>query len=145
MLGKDFREFVALLNAHRVEYLVVGAYALGAHGHPRYTGDLDIWVRPNDENASRLVAAINEFGFASFNLTSADFNRAGRVLQMGQPPVGIDVMTAIDGVDFDQAYPRRLTVRLDDLDVAFIGLEDLKQNKRATGRPKDLADYDEIS
>lgn len=145
MLGKDFREFVSLLNAHRVDYLVVGAYAVGAHGHPRYTGDLDVWVRPSPDNAARVVSALNEFGFASFKLKPEDFSRPGRILQMGYPPRRIDLMTSIEAVTFDTAYPKRLAVELDGLPVNFIGLEDLKLNKKAAGRPKDLIDYDELS
>jgi hypothetical protein len=145
MLGKDFREFVVLLNAHGVEYLVVGAYAVGAHGHPRYTGDLDVWVRSSPGNAARVVSALNDFGFASFNLNPGDFTEPGRILQLGQPPVRIDIMTSIDGVSFDAAYPQRLIVEFDELPVSFIGLEDLKLNKRMTGRPKDRLDYDELS
>ena len=144
MLGKDFREFVALLNANRVEYLIVGAYAVGAHGHPRYTGDLDVWVRPTPGNSRNVVAAINAFGFESFGLGLEDFSAPGKLLQLGGRPLGIDVMTSIAGVDFEAAWPRRLVVALDGVPVNFLGLEDLKASKKATGRPKDLGDLDEL-
>src|ERR1051326_4232280 len=121
MLTKDFRDFVALLNAHRVDYLVVGAWAVGVHGHPRYTGDLDVWVQRSAENAARLVAAINEFGFSSFNIAAADFERAERILQLGREPSRIDVMTSITGVEFAGAYRRRCVVDVDGLAVPFIG------------------------
>lgn len=145
LLGKDFREFVGLLNDRHVEYLVVGAFAVGAHGHPRYTGDIDIWVRPSADNADKVVAVIEAFGFAGFRLAARDFSEPGRVLQLGQPPRRIDVMTSIDGVAFETAYPRRLVADVEGLAVAFIGLEDLMANKRATGRPKDRIDFEELS
>lgn len=144
MLGKDFREFVALLNAQGVEYLIVGAYAVGAHGHPRYTGDLDVWVRPTVDNSARTVAAVNAFGFASFEVPADGFSQPGKVLQLGGRPLGIDIMTSVAGVEFDTAWQRRMTVDLEGLPVHFLGLEDLVASKKATGRPKDLGDLDEL-
>lgn len=107
MLNKDFKEFVALLNSNELEYLVVGGYALAAHGHPRYTGDLDIWVNPAPGNITRLLKALNEFGFGSVGLTDADFQQPGAMVQLGYPPARIDLLTAIDGVQFAHCYPRR--------------------------------------
>ncbi|HUP90891.1 MAG TPA: hypothetical protein VM074_01480 [Solimonas sp.] len=145
MWSQDFKEFVALLNARGVEYLVVGGYAVGVHGYPRYTGDLDVWVSPVPANAARLVEVLDAFGFAAFGLTAADFTRPERVLQLGQPPFRIDVLTTIDGVSFEACYPRRLEVEFEGLPVSFIGLDDLKCNKRASGRPKDNIDLDELN
>jgi hypothetical protein len=140
MWSQDFKEFVGLLNAHHAEYLVVGGYAVGAHGHPRYPGDLDVWIRPQQDNAQRPLRAIENFGFGSFGLKAEDFTRPGRVLQMGQPPFRIDVLTSIDGVEFGEAYPQRVTVDYEGMPVSFIGLYALKANKLANGRPKDLED-----
>ena len=144
MLSTEFREFVALLNAHRVEYLIVGAFAVGAHGHPRYTGDLDVWVRPDAENSGRVVEALNEFGFASFNLPAEVFAKTGKILQVGGRPLSIDIMTSIAGAEFGSAWSRRMTVDLDGLPAHFLGLEDLIASKKAAGRPKDLGDLDEL-
>lgn len=139
MLDRDFKEFAELLNAHRVEYLVVGGYALAAHGHPRYTGDIDFWIRPDPDNISRLLNALTEFGFASLGLTVQDFT-ADTVIQLGHPPARIDLLTAIDGVSFDGCHARREQVMFAGVSLNIIGLEDFKQNKQASGRPKDLLD-----
>ena len=100
MLNQNFKEFVRLLDANKVEYLLVGGYAVTIHGYPRYTDDMDIWVNPATENAARLVSVFDQFGLASFNLTEADFSQPGNVIQIGYPPVRIDVLTSIDGVEF---------------------------------------------
>ena len=139
MLNRDFKEFAESLNACGVEYLVVGGYALAAHGHPRYTGDIDFWVSPAAGNLERVILALQRFGFGSLGLTTADFV-PDTIIQLGQPPRRIDLMTHIDGVDFTACWGRRETLRLDGVDLSFIGLEDFKTNKRATGRLKDLAD-----
>lgn len=140
MFNKDFSEFVSLLNAHGVEYLVVGGYALAAHGHPRFTGDLDIWLRPNEENAGRTIAALRAFGFGSLDITTADLLKPEAVVQLGYPPGRIDLLASIDGVSFELCAARREMVRIGELSVPFIGLDDFKTNKRASGRPQDLAD-----
>ena len=139
MLNSDFKEFAALLAAHGVEYLVVGGYALAAHGHPRYTGDIDFWIAPEPDNIARLLAVLAEFGFGSLGLSAADFT-ADSVIQLGHPPRRIDLLTGIDGVAFADCWQRRETVQMDGLALNIIGLEDFKANKRATGRLKDLAD-----
>jgi len=144
MLNRDFKEFAELLNARGVEYLVVGGYALAAHGHPRYTGDIDFWVRHSAANLARLLLALDDFGFASLGLRLADFD-ADTVVQLGQPPRRIDLLTAIDGVSFDACYARRERVQLSGLFLDIIGLEDFKTNKRATGRLKDLADLESLA
>jgi hypothetical protein len=143
MLNRDFKEFAELLNAHGVEYLVVGGYALAAHGHPRYTGDIDFWVRPAAENLKRLLVALGEFGFGSLGLRIADFGNDS-VVQLGQPPRRIDLLTAIDGVDFAACFERREEVELAGVRLNIIGLEDFKANKRASGRLKDMADLESL-
>jgi len=105
MLSQDFKEFVELLNKNKVEYLIVGGYAVGIYGYPRYTGDLDVWIKPSLENAEKMVIVIQEFGFASLGLTKEDFRTEGNVIQMGYPPFRIDILTRIDGVIFDHCYP----------------------------------------
>ena len=143
MLNRDFKEFAESLDAQGVEYLVVGGYALAAHGHPRYTGDIDFWVRPSADNIARLLQALKAFGFGSLGLTAADF-QPDTVVQLGQPPRRIDLLTSIDGVAFDDAYGRRERVLLDGQLLAIIGLADFKANKRASGRLKDLADLESL-
>ena len=144
MLNKDFSEFVSLLNAHGVEYLVVGGYALAAHGHPRFTGDLDIWLEMSEMNAGRTLAALHEFGFGSLNIAVADLLKADTVVQLGYPPGRIDLLTSIDGVSFANCAGRREIVQINSLAVPFIGLDDFKINKRASGRLKDLADLESL-
>ncbi len=144
MFNKDFSEFVSLLNAHGVEYLVVGGYALAAHGHPRFTGDLDIWLRPSKENAERTIEALRAFGFGSLDISVADLLKPDAVVQLGYPPGRIDLLTAIDGVSYEQCAARREMVRIQNLSVPFIGLDDFKTNKRASGRLKDLADLESL-
>ncbi len=144
MLSKDFKEFVALLEKHEVEYMIVGGYAVGVHGYPRYTGDLDIWLNLNNSNAVRILRAIDEFGFGSFNLTVADLTKDGNVIQFGQPPLRIDLLTSIDGVAFDACYANRKVVTFDGLPMNFIGYHDLITNKKATGRHRDLDDVENL-
>ncbi|MEO8604372.1 MAG: hypothetical protein ABI629_17490 [bacterium] len=119
---------------------MVGAYAMAAHGVPRATGDIDVWVRPSRENAPRVLHALRVFGAPLFDLTAQDLARAGTMLQLGVPPRRIDILTSIDGVTFQTAWSRRVTARLGDVDVVVIGRADLLRNKRAAKRPKDLVD-----
>jgi hypothetical protein len=144
MLSKDFKEFVALLQRHEAEYMIVGGYAVGVHGYPRYTGDLDIWLNPTVPNAERVLRAITDFGFGAFNLTVADLTKEGNVIQFGQPPLRIDLLTAIDGVTFDACYANRKEVTFDGLTMNFIGYHDLVTNKKATGRHRDLDDVENM-
>jgi hypothetical protein len=139
MLNQDFKEFAELFNAFGVEYLVVGGYALAAHGHPRYTGDIDFWVSAAPGNIDKIVRALIDFGFASLGLTPADFT-PDTVVQLGHPPRRIDLLTGIDGVEFDNCWRRREVMHVDGVALNLIGLEDFKTNKRAVGRLKDLAD-----
>jgi hypothetical protein len=144
MLNKDFKEFVGLLNSIGVEYLIVGAYALAAHGHPRYTGDLDIWVRSSEANVDKLLDALARFGFGSLGLKRDDFLRPGVVVQLGYPPSRIDLLTSIDGVEFDASYPRKVTMNVSGVDLPIIGLDEFRANKRAAGRAQDLADLESL-
>lgn len=144
MLSRDFKEFIGLLNSNAVEYLVVGGYALAAHGHPRYTGDLDIWVGSKPENISRLLASLDAFGFGSLGLSATDFATPDAVVQLGYPPGRIDLMTGIDGVEFDACNNRRLLVQVGDVTLPIIHVDDFKTNKRAVGRLQDLADLEAL-
>ena len=144
MLTKDFKEFVELLNSNGVEYLIVGGYALAAYGHPRYTGDLDFWVGCDPDNAVRVLAALEQFGFGSLGITLSDLTTPAQVIQLGYPPRRIDLLTSIDGVEFGPAFGRRVDVAVDGVQLHFISLPDFKRNKRATGRHQDLADLESL-
>ena len=139
-LDRDFKEFVSLLNARSVRYLVVGGYAVAAHGLPRYTGDFDTWVWLSQENAQKVLGVLDDFGFGGLDITEEDLTREDSVVQLGYPPHRIDLLTSISAVNFEDAWLRRLDVELDGEIVGFIGLDDLIVNKRAVGRPQDLAD-----
>jgi hypothetical protein len=143
-LEPDFSEFCSLLNAHHVEFVVVGAYALAFHGAPRYTGDIDFLVRPTEDNGQRLLDAIATFGFPTAPVTPHDIVIGRKVIQMGVPPVQIHVMSAIDGVSWEEVWVGREPGRLGDLDVQFIGRTEYLKNKKAAGREKDLADIDAL-
>ena len=142
MLTSDFKEFAALLNSNKVEYLVVGGYALAAHGHPRYTGDLDFWIGTDSANAERVLSALEQFGFGALGIGKGDLTTPNRVIQLGYPPGRIDLLTSIDGVDFAGSFQRRMTVPVDGVELHFICLEDFKTNKKAVGRHQDLADLE---
>lgn len=144
MLSPDFKEFVQLLNKNDVQYMIVGGYAVGIHGHPRYTGDLDIWLLPTQENAGKIIRSIQEFGFGSLPITEDDLQQEGMVIQLGYPPLRIDLLTSIDGVRFDECYTNKKVVTIDELQVNFIGYHDLIKNKKASGRHQDLGDIDNL-
>ena len=144
MLTQDFKEFVELLIKNKVEYLIVGGYAVGIHGHPRYTGDLDIWLNQTPENAKLILKCLNDFGFSSFGLKEEDFTKPGNVIQLGYPPLRIDLLTEIDGVTFSESYKTKKVVEIDGLLVNFIGYNDLIQNKKATGRSRDIDDIENL-
>ena len=139
-LAPDFDEFFGSLIAHDVEFLIVGAYALAFYGAPRFTGDIDVFIRPTSANAERLLAAITAFGFPSAGLRPDDLTSPDRILQMGVEPVQIHVMSAISGIAWDEAWAGRQTGRCGSRDLPFIGRREFVTNKRATGRLKDLAD-----
>ena len=119
-LDKDFNEFVELFLEHNVRFLIVGGYALAAHGLPRATGDLDAWVWVNPENAQNIMRALNAFGFQNLSLTESDFSKEDSIIQLGYPPFRIDILTSIDGVAFDQAWEKRIVVELNGMNVPFI-------------------------
>ena len=141
-MNRDFIEILARFNDHTVEYIVVGAHALAAHGHVRATKDLDIWVRPSDENAPKALAALVEFGAPLHDLTEQDLATPGTVFQIGVPPVRIDVITEIDGVAFESAWPDRVDVQIRGVSVPVLSRHHLIANKKASGRLQDLADLD---
>ena len=144
MLSRDFKEFVELLIKNKAEYLIVGGYAVAIHGYPRYTGDLDIWLNPTPENAKSIVKTVNEFGFSSFDLTESDFTKPGNVIQLGYPPLRIDLLTELDGVSFNECFINRKEVEMENLIVNFIGYEDLLKNKRESGRLRDMDDIENL-
>ena len=141
---EDFVDFIELLNKYKVEYLIIGAHALAFYGRPRHTGDLDIWINPNPENASKLVTVLNDFGFGSLRLSVADFLKEGYVTQLGYPPLRIDILNSISGVEFNKAYQSKISTTIDQLKVNFINLQDFIKNKEATGRAKDLGDIESL-
>jgi hypothetical protein len=144
MLYRDFKEFIESLNANGVRYLVVGGYALAFHGHPRYTKDLDIWLDRTPENAKRVMQTLKDFGFGSMDLSEADFLRPEFVVQLGYPPCRIDLLTDLSGVDFASSYESRVERETNGVRVSWIGLADLKANKKASGRHQDLADLENL-
>jgi len=144
ILEKDFQEFIELLNKHEVAYMVVGAHALAFHGKPRHTGDLDIWINPIESNAEKMVAVINDFGFASVGLKKDDFLREHYVTQLGYPPLRIDILNSISGVTFSEAYDNRLFIEVDEITISYIGLNDLIKNKQGTARKQDMADLENL-
>jgi hypothetical protein len=139
-LGKDFRELLELLNRHGVRYLAVGGFAVAVHGRPRYTKDLDLWVEVSPENANRLVAVLEDFGFASLGLRAEDFLDPDVVIQLGYEPNRVDFLTKLTGVEFADVYPLRVSTKVGELDVPVIDRASLIANKRALGRPYDLED-----
>ena len=139
-MNPDFSDMLSALSAAGVDFLIVGAHALAAHGVPRATGDLDIWVRPTPDNAVRTLKALAAFGAPLSDLSAEDLTRPDTVFQIGLPPGRIDILSGITGVTFDDAWPSRIVVRLADLDVPVLSKADFVANKAAVGRPKDLAD-----
>ena len=139
-LPPDFKEFLKLLNSHRVEYLLIGGYAVGYHGYPRATGDMDLWVAIRQNNAEKLVAVLGEFGFNPPQLSADLFLQENQIIRMGVPPMRIELLTTISGVDFDLCYSERIVDVIDNVEVPIINLKYLKQNKQASGRYKDLDD-----
>lgn len=139
-LPPDFKEFLKLLNSHRVEYLLVGGYAVGYHGYPRATGDMDLWVAIRQNNAEKLVVVLREFGLNMPQLSADIFLQENQIIRMGIPPMRIELLTTISGVDFDACYSERIVDVIDNVEVNIINLRHLKQNKQASGRHKDLDD-----
>jgi predicted nucleotidyltransferase len=144
VLNQDFKEFIESLNNHEVRYLVIGGYAVALHGYPRYTKDIDIWVEMSSENASKIMKALEEFGFGSLGINESDFTLPEHILQLGYPPNQIDILTTLHGVTFSSCYEVRKVEEIDGISVNFINLDDLKKNKKATGRNQDLADLENL-
>ena len=144
MLSQDFKEFIQSLNDNRVRYLVIGGYAVALHGHPRYTKDLDVWIEMKPDNAAKIVKALEQFGLASLGLKAEDFLVPDQIVQLGYPPNRIDVLTTLPGVEFERCYASRVQVEIGGVAVNFIDLENLKKNKKATGRTQDLADLENL-
>ena len=144
-IQSDFRDLLESFNKNRVEYVIVGGYALAFHGAPRYTGDLDILVNTSEDNAHRILNALNEFGFGSVGLSLQDFIESNKVIQLGYPPVRIDIVTSISGVSWVEAYQNRVAGKYGDITVYYIGRTQFVVNKRTVGRKKDLADLEALS
>ena len=143
-IQRDFKELLELFNAQNVEYLIVGGYALAFHGAPRFTGDIDLFVKPDQDNAQRILAALSEFGFGSLDLSETDFTSGDNVIQLGVPPVRIDIMTSLSGVAWEKAESGKVSGHYGDTQVYFIGREDFISNKKALGRKRDLADLETL-
>jgi predicted nucleotidyltransferase len=141
-LPKDFKEFIAILEQNKVQYLLIGGYAVGIHGYPRATGDMDIFIAFDEANVALVIQSLHEFGFAS---ASADLlNKPSSMIRMGVPPNKLEITNFIDGVTFDTCFKNRIRVKIDGLELNLIGLADLRKNKKASGRNKDLADLDNL-
>ncbi len=143
-LPQDFKEFLKLLNEQQVDYLLIGGYAVGYHGYPRATNDLDIWIAIHPENAQKIVAVLHEFGFNVPELDADLFLAPDSIVRMGVPPMRLEILTSISGIEFDEAYPQRIVDNLDGVEVNLISLDMLKRNKKASGRFKDLDDLEHL-
>jgi len=143
-LPPDFKEFLKLLKVHDVRYLLIGGYAVGYHGYARATEDMDIWVAIHPDNAQKLVSTLKAFGFDDPNLKPELFLQKPKIIRMGFPPMRLEITTSISGVEFDKCYQERIVDTLDGVEVNLIDLENLKKNKRASGRTKDIADVEKL-
>ena len=144
-LSKDFKEFIELLNKANVRFMLVGAYAVGLHGYVRFTGDLDIWVEPSEENAAKIMTCLREFGFGSLTgLTADDFSKEDSVVQLGYPPLRIDVMTSVSAITFSESYPKREIRVIEGIEIPYLDLASLKLNKASTNRKKDQGDLENL-
>jgi phage replication-related protein YjqB (UPF0714/DUF867 family) len=144
VLARDFKEFLKLLNSNCVEYLLIGGYAVGIHGYIRATNDLDIWVKVGPENAARIIRTLREFGFAAAELTSDLFLVRDNVVRMGLPPIRIEILTSISGVEFESCYAEKDMIQIEEIAVPVISLTRLRENTAASGRAKDLADLENL-
>jgi len=143
-LHPDWKEFLLLLNSHGVDYLIVGAHARALYGVPRYTRDIDIFLRASSDTAERMLAVLRDFGFGSLDVTAADFLVPGQVIQLGVAPYRIDLLNSLSGLDFEDAWSDRVLGEIDGVPVAVISLRAFRKNKLAAGRPKDLADLSDL-
>jgi len=140
LLNPDFRDILSIFNEEKVEYLIVGAYALAAHGFVRATGDIDLWIRCSEENAERVISSLIKFGAPLFGITTDDLKKPDLIFQIGIAPRRIDILTSIDGVTFEEAWAMRKEITVEDMSVQIISRPHLLQNKKKAGRPKDKAD-----
>ncbi|MBU1007386.1 MAG: nucleotidyltransferase [Candidatus Omnitrophica bacterium] len=143
-LPQDFRELLKLLNSKRVEYLVIGGYAVAFYGYPRATGDMDIWIAVSKDNAGKIVETLKEFGLDTPELKEGLFLEKNKNIRMGNPPLRIEFLTSIDGVEFSECYRNKETVKIGGIEINFISLKDLKRNKKSSGRYQDLADIENL-
>ncbi|MBI5029652.1 MAG: hypothetical protein HZB51_03940 [Chloroflexi bacterium] len=143
-LPPDFQEFLRLLNARKIKYLVIGGYAVGYHGYPRATADMDIWIAIQPRNAEKVVAVLREFGFDIPGLSAELFLKEKQIVRMGVPPLRLEITTSISGVEFDECYRARVVAKIDGVSINLISLKHLKINKKASGRFKDLNDLENL-
>jgi hypothetical protein len=141
---QDFKEFLKLLNSKGIEYLIIGGYAVGFHGYPRATGDMDVWIAANEKSAMKMVGALKQFGFDLPDLNKEIFLTEKKVIRMGIPPMRLEILTFIDGVCFEDCYKYRIVADFGDFTVNFISKKDLLLNKRSSGRPQDMVDYNKL-
>ena len=144
LLPEDFKEFLKLLDAKKVDYLLIGGYAVGYHGYVRATADMDVWISAKHENAAKTVSALREFGFDFPNLSEELLLTPDNILRMGVPPFRLEILSSISGVSFDECYAERVVDTIDDVEVPIISLRHLKVNKKASGRLKDLTDLEHL-
>lgn len=144
-LHPDLKEFIESLNKNKVEYLIVGGYAVIFHGYVRYTGDIDFWVGTSEGNAQKLIKALKDFGFSISNLDSSDFQKEDVVVQLGRPPLRIDILTSVTGLSFEECLNKAQSIEVDDIKINFLDIESLKKNKLISGRQKDLDDFDNLT
>ncbi|MBC9909370.1 nucleotidyltransferase [Chitinophaga varians] len=144
ILAPDFEDFIKLLNKHKVAYMVVGGYALAFHGKPRHTGDLDVWIKISDDNSNKMLKVLKEFGMGALGFEKKDFLKPGYITQIGYPPLRIDILNNIDGIEFDEAGKNMLQLDAEGFKINYIGLDDFLKNKKASGRSQDLADIQEL-
>jgi hypothetical protein len=143
-LGRDFHDFLCLLNQHRVRYLIIGGFAVAAHGRPRYTKDIDIWLDTSQDNPQRVERVLSDFGFASLGLGADDFSQPDCIVQLGREPNRIDLLTEAKALNFEDCYNQRLVLEISAVKLPFLSKQHLILNKRAVGRPRDLVDADEL-
>src|SRR5699024_3327729 len=143
-LSKDFNEFIGLLNENEVEYLLVGGYAVILHGYPRFTGDIDFFIRRTSQNAEKVIQVLREFGFSELDISADDLIKPDQILQLGRHPLRIDILTSLEGVTFQECIKEKEIFEVDNLTLPVIGLKQLKKNKKAAGRTKDLNDLENL-
>lgn len=143
-LHPDYKDFLRLLNSHNVRYLLVGGYAVGYHGYPRATGDMDIWIEMSEPNSKKVASAFRDFGMPDDAISEDLFLETKKVIRMGEPPVRLEVITSASGVDFKECFSNREVLEIEGIPINFISLEDLKKNKRAAGRFRDMEDLEHL-